>query len=249
MLRTLKLYRREHRNFCRETGVRVPVPHLLRHFGTWNQKKSETCRAVDDRIPWMTFEAIRYLDNFVTQDSRVFEWGMGGSTLFFLDRTRHVVSVDHDPVWFERLKMMLAGHSHWAGYQHSPKSLASSDPSIVNLPTDPTNCNLYGSSNPDFRYHTFENYVRAIDRYDDESFDVIVVDGRARPACTKHAIPKLREGGVIVLDNAERPQYHRIHELLSDSKQWQRIDCGGPAPYAKHFWSTVIWKKLGPSIE
>jgi hypothetical protein len=241
MLRTLKLYRREHRNFQRETGGRVPVPHLLRHFGTWSQKKSEDCRPVEDRIPWMTFEAIRFLDHYVTSESRVFEWGMGGSTLFFLDRTPNVVSVDHDPVWFDRLEKMLAGHNHWNGYHHSPIKLETSEP------TDPTDCNLYGSSNPDFRYHSFENYVRVIDHYDDASFDVTVVDGRARPACTKHAISKLRTGGIMVLDNAERPQYHQIHELLSDATRWQRIDCGGPAPYAKHFWSTVIWKKLGPS--
>lgn len=241
MLRTLKLYRREHRNFRRETGARVPVPHLLRHFGTWSQKKSETCRAVDDHIPWMTFEAIRYLDNFVTPTSRIFEWGMGGSTMFFLDRTRYVVSVDHDPIWFERLQSMLASHEDWSGVHHSPVQLDTTQP------TDPTDCNFYGSSNPDFRYHSFEDYVRVIDRYEPASFDVIVVDGRARPACAKHAIPKLRVGGVIVLDNAERPQYHQIHEMLSDSKRWQRIDCGGPAPYAKHFWSTVIWKKLTPS--
>jgi hypothetical protein len=241
MLSTLKLYRREHRNFRRETGARVPVPHLLRHFGTWRQKKSENCQPVEDRIPWMTFEAIRLLDNSVAPESRIFEWGMGGSTLFFLDRTPYVVSVDHDPLWFDRLQKMLAGHSHWRGYQHSAQALD------IPEPTDPTDCNQYGSSNPDFRYHSFKDYVRVIDPFEDESFDVIVIDGRARPACTKHAIAKLRAGGLMVLDNAERPQYHRIHEMLSDRRRWQRFDCGGPAPYAKHFWSTVIWKKLGSS--
>jgi hypothetical protein len=244
MLRTLRHYRREHRNFRRETGARVPVSHLLRHFGKWQQKKSESCHPVDDRIPWMTFEAIRFLDNFVTADSHVFEWGMGGSTLFFLDRTPKVVSVDHDPVWFERLQSMLVSHDHWTGYQRSPVHQPTSGSIEATPHTDPKDCNRYGSSNPDFQHHSFEDYVRVIDRYDSLSFNVIVVDGRARPACVKHAIPKLRTGGVIVLDNAERPQYHRIHELLSDRDRWQRFDCGGPAPYSKHFWSTVIWKKL-----
>jgi hypothetical protein len=69
MIRTVKLYRREYRNFRRETGFKVPVPHLVRHFTTWNQKKSEACRAVDDRIPWMTFEAIRFLNKIVTPDN------------------------------------------------------------------------------------------------------------------------------------------------------------------------------------
>lgn len=238
MLRTVRLYRREYRNFRRETGFKVPVPHLVRHFSTWSRKNTAECRPVDDRIPWMTFEAIRFLGQFVTSSSRVFEWGMGGSTLFFLDHTSHVVSVDHDPVWFDRLQGILQGNKGWVGHKVEPKRLTGSET------LDPTDSDLYGSSNPDFKYHSFEDYVRVIDRYDDASFDVIVVDGRARPACTKHAISKLRTGGVIVLDNAERAQYHRIHEMLSNSQNWHRIDCSGPAPYAKHFWSTVIWRKL-----
>lgn len=238
MLNTLKMYRRELRRFRRETGESVPVPRLVRHFRSWNQMKSTECCAVDDRIPWMTFEAIRYLDSFLTRESRVFEWGMGGSTMFFLDRTPHVVSVDHDASWYHRLHEVLATHQEWCGYLCEPVSLTSSEP------TDPEDANGYGSSNPDFRHHWFENYVRVIDRYEAFSFDVVLVDGRSRPACTKHAISKVRSGGLIVLDNAERPQYGQIHQMLSNKTHWQRIDCGGPAPYAKHFWSTVIWKKL-----
>jgi hypothetical protein len=193
---------------------------------------------MDDRIPWMTFEAIRWLERFIDKQSNIFEWGMGGSTLFFLDRAANVVSVDHDASWFDRLHGMMSTNSGWKGYKVEPVRVPCDQAS------DPTSTEQYGSSSPEFSHHSFEDYVRVIDQYADKSFDVIVVDGRSRPACTKHAVAKLSLGGILVLDNAERPQYQQIHQMLCDERKWHKIECGGPAPYAKYFWSTVIWKKI-----
>ena len=38
-------------------------------------------------------------------------------------------------------------------------------------------------------------------------FDIIVVDGRARVACCMASLPHLAPGGLIVLDDAQRPRY------------------------------------------
>lgn len=186
----------------------------------------------------MTFEAIRFLDRFIDRQSNVFEWGMGGSTLFFLDRAGQIVSVDHDATWFDRLHELISSNDAWKGYRIEPTCL-SQDQAV-----DPSSIDQYGSSSPKYQSHRFEDYVRVIDQYDDQSFDIIVVDGRSRPSCVKHGIPKLKLGGILVLDNAERPQFKQIHQMLCDKSKWQKIDCSGPAPYAKYFWSTVIWKKI-----
>lgn len=237
MLLALNTHRRQSNEFFDKTGVSVSALHLLRHFRGWTLKKKLPCNSMDDRIPWMTFEAIRFLDRFIDTQSNVFEWGMGGSTLFFLDRAGQIVSVDHDATWFDRLHELISSNDAWKGYRIEPTCL-SQDQAV-----DPSSIDQYGSSSPEYQSHRFEDYVRVIDQYDDQSFDIIVDDGRSRPSCVKHGIPKLKLGGILVLDNAERPQYKQIHQMLCDKSKWQKIDCSGPAPYAKYFWSTVIWKK------
>lgn len=53
----------------------------------------------------------------------------------------------------------------------------------------------------------YYDYVSTIDQFIDEYFDVIVIDGRARTHCLKHSVTKLRTGGMLVFDNADRVEY------------------------------------------
>ena len=64
----------------------------------------------------------------------------------------------------------------------------------------------YASTKPGWREHSFRRYVHAIDDADGQ-FDVIVIDGRARPACLDHAAPRLARDGIIVFDNSRRAPY------------------------------------------
>ena len=57
-----------------------------------------------------------------------------------------------------------------------------------------------------WRDRTFHEYVHAVDRAEGE-FDVIVTDGRARPAWLAHVVKRLAKAGVIVFDNSRRPAY------------------------------------------
>jgi predicted O-methyltransferase YrrM len=52
----------------------------------------------------------------------------------------------------------------------------------------------------------FGDYVASIDEIGG-SFDLIVIDGRARAACLRQAIPHLAEDGLIVFDNSNRARY------------------------------------------
>ncbi|MBI5865098.1 MAG: hypothetical protein HZB38_11445 [Planctomycetes bacterium] len=99
----------------------------------------------------------------------------------------------------------------------------------------------YASSDPRYPGRTFEAYVRAIDQHPDATFDVILVDGRARPACIQHAIPKLKPSGWLVLDNADREHYQAAIRLLLG--RWERRDFAGPIPYTEHFVCTTAWQR------
>ncbi len=55
----------------------------------------------------------------------------------------------------------------------------------------------------------FAEYVATIDKVGG-SFDLVVIDGRAREACLTAAGPHLERGGMIVFDNSWRRRYRQV---------------------------------------
>lgn len=62
-------------------------------------------------LPIITDGALNFLDGYIfyvkqtlNRDPRVFEFGAGNSTLYFLSRGCFVQSVDHDPAWVENVR-------------------------------------------------------------------------------------------------------------------------------------------------
>jgi len=54
-------------------------------------------------IPWLTYPMIEFLNGFDFSDATVFEFGTGGSTLYWAGRAKNVVSVELDAAWAARL--------------------------------------------------------------------------------------------------------------------------------------------------
>lgn len=107
---------------------------------------------------------------------------------------------------------------------------------------DPANPDDYYSADEGFSQHTFRQYVTFIDRFPDHSFDIVMIDGRARTSCIKHAAPKIKKGGLLIVDNADRSYY------LKNTKQYLagfRLveNAYGPIPYNHFFSKTNIWIK------
>ena len=69
----------------------------------------------------------------------------------------------------------------------------------------------------DLRFHN-RPYHQVVDYFVDGEFDLIIVDGRDRVDCLKASIPKLSANGVMMLDDAQRPEYQEAKILLSDWK-------------------------------
>jgi hypothetical protein len=55
-------------------------------------------------VPWYTYPAIEYLQQFDFSTRSVFEYGSGNSTLFWSRRAAHVVSVEDEEGWFEQMR-------------------------------------------------------------------------------------------------------------------------------------------------
>jgi hypothetical protein len=59
-------------------------------------------------LPLYTYAAIEYLNQFDFTSKRVFEFGAGGSTLYWMRRAREVVSVENNQGWCDRLRPQLS---------------------------------------------------------------------------------------------------------------------------------------------
>ena len=57
--------------------------------------------------PWITFAAIELLEKTLSNNDRVFEYGTGGSTIFFAKRAKRVISVEHDIEWYNNVVTKL----------------------------------------------------------------------------------------------------------------------------------------------
>jgi predicted O-methyltransferase YrrM len=99
------------------------------------------------------------------------------------------------------------------------------------------------------------DYVSQALTFDDNSVDFCLIDGAKRDYWTLYMLPKLRKGGILVLDNANlflpndskySPNSRRMKEGFS-TETWQQF-----AEQASKFrriltsngvWDTVIWIK------
>ncbi|MGI0153916.1 SAM-dependent methyltransferase [Pseudidiomarina sp. WS423] len=59
-------------------------------------------------LPLFTYPAIEYLQQFDYRQKRVFEFGAGGSTKFWMQRAQQVMSVENNAQWVQKLKPELA---------------------------------------------------------------------------------------------------------------------------------------------
>ncbi len=150
---------------------------------------------LDLELPWFSYAAIDFLDQFLEPHMTVCEYGSGGSTIFFARRVKSVFSIEDNPHWFELVSARLKQEK-----------------------LDNVTLNLYPF---DFKNPTgFENsaYLRAIP---DEKFDVIVIDGseewtQVRPICFMNAESRVKKGGLIVVDDSWRyPTLRQNHKARS----------------------------------
>lgn len=236
----LKLYLSEAIRLKHEYPDNFKFWELVRFFPDWLRNLSAKTNSLAGEQPWISFAATRFLEKILTKDTRVFEYGAGGSTLFFARRVGQVFSIEHDRTWGRKVVEAIESR----GLRNCQVRLVeptSDDPPGGKDPSDPES---YVSSDAKFIGESFKNYATSVDEYPDGCFDLIVLDGRARPSCFKHAAPKVRKGGFVILDNAERPHYSYIHQQM-DSWNWIKHGFFGPGPHNIYFWQTCIWQRIG----
>jgi hypothetical protein len=209
-------------------------PSQRKHLGRWLLSRNSH-HVLDAELPWLTFDAIDELLKRLPPDPVVFEYGSGGSTLFWLKHGSRCTSVEHDAEWFARMRQRVGDNSR-LDYRLIPPD---ADPAGEDA--DPSDPQAYRSTDPAFAGQTFRKYARQIDGFPNQHFDVVLVDGRARPSCLMHCAPKVKRGGLLILDNAERDYYTaKAGVALND---FVRNEFFGAGPMTRIMWQTDIYQR------
>lgn len=137
--------------------------------------------------PWIVPAAIGWLRRRIRSDWSVLELGAGRSTVWFARRAGRVISFEDNEFWAEQTRGRLRE---------------------------------VGLENVELRQLAVEGFAAEVDTLPHGSFDLVVVDFLEAPAVTridvlKPAMKKVRPGGMMLLDDSDRPGYAEAFELLA----------------------------------
>jgi len=144
----------------------------------FNRSREAIYRKRNCEVPWLTSEANSLLARLICDDDVGVEFGSGRSTVWFCERVGHLLSVETDPEWYEWTKRRLQSK---------------------NLNNYTYEC-ITGSeleANP-------EMYINFFEKYEYESFDFALVDGKFRGETSKNIMKKIKPGGLLIIDNVNR---------------------------------------------
>ena len=168
--------------------------------------------------PWISPGAIAFCDaNLDPSSHQGLEWGSGRSTRWYSERLRSLTSVEHDPAWYDIVKSQL---------DQSPNK---DRVSLRNVPLD------HPVDQPSTaHYYVLPRYVALIEEFAENSLDFVVVDGHYRQACVLAALPRIRPGGLLLIDNsdwmplsewgvpASWPMVHQSKNFMTQTTIWRK---------------------------
>ena len=62
------------------------------------------------QLPWFSYGAVDWLVKHADGESKVLEFGSGGSSIFFAEHYGHVIAVEHDAAWANQVRDLGAGY-------------------------------------------------------------------------------------------------------------------------------------------
>ncbi|NQZ18867.1 MAG: class I SAM-dependent methyltransferase [Bdellovibrionales bacterium] len=166
--------------------------------------------------PWFSQGAVRKLEELLTKDMKVFEWGSGRSTLWLSKRSKEVVSIEYSEVWSQKVQEMIVESQT---KNVNLKYIALDHDKSLPTPKD---------------YDPIPKYVSEIFNYPKESFDLVIVDGHYRLTCVDQCLDYISPGGYILIDNSNRipreewvvpmswPMIHQSENVMTQTTLWQK---------------------------
>jgi predicted O-methyltransferase YrrM len=201
-----------------DPGTRASRFHTARGalgLSGWFRYPAAWLRAKRGRTPerpWIVPAAIGWLRRRIRSDWSVLELGSGRSTIWFARRAGHVLSFEDDEFWAQHTRGRLRE---------------------------------LGLDNVDLRLEPVEALPGAVAELPAASFDLVLVDFLESPAVTRidalrPAMKKVRPGGLLLLDDSDRPGYAEAYELLAGWRERRFVGIKDGWPEA---CETTIFRK------
>lgn len=167
--------------------------------------------------PWINESAKNWLANYLNKEMRVFEYGSGGSTLFMAKRVKEISSVESDIYWYSKIMKTI----RMSGIKNCKVFYAEATTSpFRQSPADDS---------------AYVSYAEKIKKFPNNYFDLVFVDGRGRELCVRESLLKIKNGGYLLLDNSDRPEYKPIFDFMK-SYSFQTLAS------EKTTNTTTVWK-------
>lgn len=184
----------------------------------------------------MSNDAIKLIESYLDKDDVVYEYGSGGSTLWFSPLVKKYYSVEHTPEWYQKLLPHLDDNTDLQlfsphqikfddeldnidilldllGTPHNQYEIKSKSGNTITTsglfsnPEEEDTQIFYSGGNSGIDWHCFIDYIKSIDRIE-EKVDKLFIDGRHRVLSCYYALKYLKPGGIIFFDDWNRSAYH-----------------------------------------
>jgi predicted O-methyltransferase YrrM len=154
---------------------------MKRHWSPryiYNRLKNYFFEKKNQDLPWLTPDSIILLDDLIKKKDIGIEFGSGRSTAWFAIRCKFLTSVEDNLQWYEIVKEKLKYNQ------------------IDNVDYFYKNCRSVNGLESE--------YYKIIEEFRDDSLDFVLIDGKHRDILSLIAIQKIKLGGLLILDNANR---------------------------------------------
>lgn len=154
----------------------------------------------------MSNTAISVIESYLSSTDVLYEYGSGGSTLWFAPLIKKLYSVEHDTSWYNKIKDLV--------HDNTKLNLVPiHDPIDFDKITDEFVKELMGDAYPGgttkTHWQRYSNYIRSIESVT-EPIDKLIVDGRHRALCAYHAYEFIKKDAIVIFDDWNRSAYHGV---------------------------------------
>jgi len=161
------------------------------------------------------YKAFTYIKSAKGVELNVFEYGAGRVTDYFLKGCAKIVSIESNPETFENMNNKASNDIDYKLIE--PEFIFNTKNILVN--------DKYSSIKN--KGYTFNNYVKCIDKFEREYFDVVVINPPFILECIIHTITKLKRGGSIIVTSLI--SFEDIIIISQHLKDWKQSDLKGIA--------------------
>mmetsp|Transcript_3178 Transcript_3178/g.6442 ORF Transcript_3178/g.6442 Transcript_3178/m.6442 type:complete len:301 (-) Transcript_3178:77-979(-) len=189
--------------------------------------------------PWLNRDIVSVLKRLLRPHMRVLEWSSGSSTITFLANVHSVLSVEHCKAWMAQVNATVND-------KFMSKLPIDMRPGWTAVVRECEGCDGRCDIKHGDNLTEYVNYPVTHHTPQGKPFDFVSVDGRWRVRCFERVLDSLKTsdplvnpcGGLIMLDNAERPWYSTLNTKIPP--HWKVLN------YTNSFGATTIWMVLPP---